>query len=274
MCLLSHNTDRHPHDLPSAPDIGLFARSSHCTARVGASDLAAAVPCVWNGSKTFGCTATRDISSDTSTAWGTTQEQTGFPMPLARLSPRPELWAWINMLQDGISPSRSRSRHASGNQRGAQGAPALYVPFPETKPQTEFRYEKKSLKCLCLVSLSPDPSAQLGFQNASVPSPLVRHRGRIGPGPASFRSLSRGGLDGPRWATKHAGQPNPINPQRDNAGERDSRSSVCTHPPHWVPGRGESGGKEGGESAQMASTGAASGGEETPHRPSHSHDMP
>lgn len=33
-------------------------------------------------------------------------------------------------------------------------------------------------------------------------------------------------------------------------------------------------GGEGGESAQTASTGAASGGEETPHRPSHSHAMP
>lgn len=150
--------------------------------------------------------------------------------------------------------------------------PALCVPFPETKPQTEFRCEKKRLKCLCLVSLSPDPSAQLGFQNASVPSPLVRHRGRIGLGPAFFSiPFLRGRA--PRWATKHAGQPNPIIPQRDNAGERDSRSSVCTHPPHWVPGRGESGG-EGGESAQTASTGAASGGEETPHRPSHSHAMP
>lgn len=118
------------------------------------------------------------------------------------------------------------------------------MPFPETKPQTEFRCEKKCLKCLCLVSLSPDPSAQLGFQNASVPSPLVRHRGRIGLGPAFFSiPFLRGRA--PRWATKHAGQPNPINPQRDNAGERDSRSSVCTHPPHWVPGRGESGGGKG-----------------------------
>ena len=136
--LPAESQHRHPHGLSSTPDIDRFlARNSRSTARAGASDLAAAVPCVWNSSRTFACRQIRDssINTNTNTNMENYHRRDGIPdVPCATF---PSISRAVEM---GKQFCKMRyHRHdlvrdmRSGNDRRA---------FPEAKPQTGLRIQK------------------------------------------------------------------------------------------------------------------------------------